>query len=229
MVFIKNQIRKLQRIALFAVGGFRWAEKQIVGDVDQWVCNPRILDHNSIIVSGGVGHNISFEHKILEGTNCRIFLFDPSPTGQKTMRLVENQSDRILFQPIGLAGRNGTINFENPDNFQEGSFKKGSGDSAHQFICRSISSLASEQGWPRIDLLKIDIEGFEYEVLNDVLKAGLKINQICVEFHTRKMIGISESTFDIVRMVICLRRNGFHLVSIRSADFTFFHRRILGE
>ena len=38
-------------------------------------------------------------------------------------------------------------------------------------------------GHDSIDLLKIDIEGFEYEVLEDCLEDRIPIKQICVEFH----------------------------------------------
>jgi hypothetical protein len=48
------------------------------------------------------------------------------------------------------------------------------------------TSLAREMGinqHDRIDLLKIDIGGFEYEVQERYLAEQIPIKQICVEFH----------------------------------------------
>ena len=40
-----------------------------------------------------------------------------------------------------------------------------------------------ELGHKRIHLLKIDIEGGEYPVVEDILHAGIDIDQLLVEFH----------------------------------------------
>lgn len=37
-------------------------------------------------------------------------------------------------------------------------------------------------GHKKLDLLKIDIEGAEYEVLNSIIEDGLDIKVLCVEF-----------------------------------------------
>ena len=47
---------------------------------------------------------------------------------------------------------------------------------------RRLSTLLSPAQTSRIELLKIDIEGAEIEVLHDILGAGLRPNQILVEF-----------------------------------------------
>jgi|GEM_PF-5907822 len=40
----------------------------------------------------------------------------------------------------------------------------------------------------RIDLLKIDIEGYEYEVLEDLLSNSIPVTQICVEIHQEPQV-----------------------------------------
>ena len=49
--------------------------------------------------------------------------------------------------------------------------------------CTSIVQEMEMNGHDSIDLLKIDIEGFEYEVLQSCLEERIPIKQICVEFH----------------------------------------------
>ena len=48
-----------------------------------------------------------------------------------------------------------------------------------------LSSVAEMLGHTQIDLLKIDIEGAEYEVLEGLLESPIKPGQLLVEFHHR--------------------------------------------
>ncbi len=47
---------------------------------------------------------------------------------------------------------------------------------------RSGDAYMAEQGIDRIDLLKIDVEGAEYRVLDSILEDKLDITILCVEF-----------------------------------------------
>jgi FkbM family methyltransferase len=49
--------------------------------------------------------------------------------------------------------------------------------------CTGLAREMEMNGHDSIDLLKIDIEGFEYEVLESCLEERIPIRQICVEFH----------------------------------------------
>lgn len=78
----------------------------------------------------------------------------------------------------------------------------------------------NEQKLDRIDLLKIDIEGFEYGVLDDLLAAHLNVRQICVEFHHRVVPGISR--WRSLLSIIKLRQAGYHLVNHDGLNHTLF-------
>jgi FkbM family methyltransferase len=54
----------------------------------------------------------------------------------------------------------------------------------------NLSQFCREQGIDAIDVLNLDIEGAEYEVLDDLLDSGLiqKIRAIYVEFHAKACI-----------------------------------------
>jgi hypothetical protein len=43
----------------------------------------------------------------------------------------------------------------------------------------------NELGHDRIDLLKMDVEGAEYEIIEDMRKSGIRPRQVLVEFHHR--------------------------------------------
>ena len=77
-----------------------------------------------------------------------------------------------------------------------------------------------ENGHSHIDLLKIDIEGSEYDVIDDILKEQIDIVQICVEVHHR-FPGIgTEKTKDMVKK---LNANGYYIVAISDTreEYTF--------
>src|SRR5258706_7627100 len=57
----------------------------------QWTFCPEGLGANSVVYSGGVGNDITFEHELARQFKCQIYLLDPSPTGVATMKRKENQ------------------------------------------------------------------------------------------------------------------------------------------
>lgn len=217
----KRLMKSLRRHVFFALGGKAKVALETIGTTDQWTCKPSVLDAEAVVVSGGVGKSITFELGLMARTGCKVHLFDPSPTGIGTMQITENRHPGIIFHPIGLSGEDGVQTFDMPDRSEEGSWKKGKNGSMHSFECRSISSFAKQNNWKRIDLLKLDIEGFEYEVLNDVLKSGIPIGQVCVEFHTNRAIDIEKTAADLAIMLWKMRNGGFRIAHVKGADFTF--------
>jgi len=176
-----------------------------------------------VVYSGGVGKDISTELELLNAFSCRIFIYPPSPTAQETMRSSRNQHKRLTYEPLGLAGRAGTHVFAPPRRAEEGSFRKQATEQdAVNFTCVRLAEQASQRGHLEIDLLKLDIEGFEYEVLDDVLDSGIVIHQLCVEFHHFLPGHTARQTSRAVSM---LRSAGFRIVYKRGADFTFLRDR----
>jgi FkbM family methyltransferase len=191
------------------------------GKVSSWHVAPANLGADSIVVSAGVGKDISFERELIDYTGCRVLLLDPSPTGIATMARPENHCSRIEFLPVGLAGSDGELRLNPPQRAGEGSFWKAPGAAPAQdalsLPCRSISSLARERGFSRIDLLKMDIEGSEYDVIDDIVQSGLDIGQLCVEFHHF----MSEiSLVRTLRALRLLRSRGLRLAHKHGCDYT---------
>jgi len=57
-----------------------------------------------------------------------------------------------------------------------------------------LNTAMQRLGHSRIDVLKMDIEGAEYEVLEDVVRDRIPVNQILVEFHHRlSSVGTAET------------------------------------
>jgi FkbM family methyltransferase len=195
-----------------------------LGDVNQWTLHDAGLNSSSRVLCAGAGHDISFERTLITRYGCKVVLLDPSPTGTTTVREENIPPNQLQFMAAGLAGEDGVLSFQDPENAVEGSFREGPAGSAGalQFECKSLSTLMAELKWPQIDLLKIDIEGFEYGVIQDLLRRNLKVRQICVEFHYAA--GFGHTRMEMIRCILALRKAAYDLVHHVYQDHTFLHR-----
>jgi FkbM family methyltransferase len=196
-------------------------DKETIGDLSQWTIVTRGMGPEAVIYSGGVGEDITFEQELIRRFGVKIHIFDPSPVAVRTISLAN--SDRLLFKSVGLsASANG--------NFSVGG---GSGDStwfkAGGSESRPLTTLIremEENGHDFIDLLKIDIEGFEYEVLESCLAERIPIKQICVEFHDFFPEIPKARTKGMIR---ALKSRGFDLIHRHRHDHTFLLRDVSGR
>lgn len=189
-----------------------------------WRFCPDGLDARSVIYSGGVGRDVTFEHELVKKFGGNVVLFDPSPTGLETMALPENQIPQFRFHPVGLAGKCGTLKFAPPQNAAEGSwFTQAGGVETIEVPCVDLATLMARNGHERIDLLKIDIEGAEYEVLDDMLARRLPVRQVLVEFHHLNLPGIRRS--QTIRAILKMLAAGYQLLDQEGGNHTFRHRR----
>lgn len=197
-----------------------------LGDTCQWTICPDGLGTASHVLCAGAGNDISFEKALIASYGCRVVLVDPSPTGVTTVKKENIPPQSLRFLPVGLAAIDGLVSFQEPRDPKEGSFvREGERDSvAHKFPCKTLSTLITELAWNHIDLLKIDIEGSEYAVIQDILKNGLKVRQICVEFHHDAHFGYKRK--DIVMAILALRKAGYELIHRACWDHTFVQRNV---
>jgi FkbM family methyltransferase len=184
--------------------------------LSQWTIVTRGLRPDAVVYSGGVGEDITFEQELIRRFGVKIHIFDPSPVAASTIALAN--TDHLLFKPIGLAAST-MANFSIGGGTASSAWLKAGG--GESLPCTSLAREMELHGHDFIDLLKIDIEGFEYEVLESCLSQHIPIHQICVEFHdffpeipktkTRKMIRALES-------------HGFDLIHRHRHDHTFLRR-----
>ncbi len=204
-----------------------WKEMGSFGSDSVWNIYTANLGQNSIIYSAGVGKDISFEIQLIHDFHCQVYLFDPSPTGIQTIALPVNHVPGLVFNPVGLAGQDGPQVFSLPRNPEEGSYSiSGENDATTDFECKRISTLMAENGHLYIDLLKLDIEGFEYPVIFEISQKKIPVNQICVEFHDF-FDSIEKS--DTRRAMQALKNAGYRLIYKDGCNFTYLQEKVLQE
>jgi FkbM family methyltransferase len=189
-----------------------------VGDIDSggWYIN--VSEPLRIIYCAGVGLDMSFEVALAKMADEPVLVFDPSPTGIATVE--KSDISNIKFFPVGLAAHSGSIKFSLPIDAAEGSYSVvQDGVGTIRFDCYDLGTIMSTNGDSRIDLLKMDIEGFEFDIVNQLLDQRIPVRQLCVEFHSWLRPG------QTLKTIARLRRAGYRLIHKKRGDYTFLLKK----
>jgi FkbM family methyltransferase len=186
---------------------------QLVGDSSSgWVMHTNPLPQ--VCYCAGVGKGMSFELELARITGRPVLVFDPSPTGISTVE--KSDKHNLRFFPIGLSATPGIIEFSLPKDSGEGSYSIAQeGIDKVSFECWDLPTIMSRNGDSAIDLLKMDIEGFEYDIVDRFLSECIPIRQLCVEFHP--WLKPRRTLPTIAR----LHRAGYRIIHKHRGDHTF--------
>lgn len=162
------------------------------------------LGPQSVVYSLGLGEDISFDLELIERCGCEVYGFDPTPRSIAWVK-AQNPPARLHVRELGVAAYDGTASFTppaNPEHISHRMSAANGGAGEIRFEVRKLSTLMRELGHQRLDLLKMDVEGAEYDVVDDLLESGLQPSQLLLEFH-HGMYGIelsrTEATLDKLR------------------------------
>ena len=182
-----------------------------------------LLNKDSIVYSFGVGEDISFDLALIKRYGLNVFACDPTPLAIKFVKA--NITHNFHFEAIGVGNKDEITKFylSTDERDISGSIidKKENADSI-QVEMKKISTIMKKLNHTRIDLLKMDIEGSEYTVLENMLDENIFPKQLLVEFHHRfPQIGLNK-TKDIVRK---LNKAGYKIARISDfgLEYTFLH------
>lgn len=163
-----------------------------------WTFCTQNIDEHSIVYSFGIGTDISFDTQLIQKYGLTVFAYDPTPLSIEWLKS-QNIPKEFIVQQIGLANFDGEINFNMPEKGEHVScsmintdeFSNTQSIKAKVFTLKKLMTI---NGHVHIDILKIDIEGAEYDVLKNICENSINVKQILVEFHHRfKEIGIMKS------------------------------------
>lgn len=190
------------------------------GQNESWNIDPD-LSEESFVISGGAGYDISFELDLIDQFGCQVILLDPSVPGITAVHAFPRLPEQLTFLEFGLAARSGNqMLYEPEDEPDKRSWRISGEGKGTKYEFYSISDILRKFDKSKIDLLKIDIEGFEYEVLDQVLKDRVDIRQICVEFHQGSNYS-NKTGWDRWRFIFRLLLAGYRLIHVRNRDYTF--------
>jgi len=198
-----------------------------------WAIPKNVLDARSVVVDVGLGEELSFPASLITRYGCSVHGFDPTPRAIAFARRADLPNFRL--HELGVAGTEGEADFHLPSNEKNVSGSLARVDHLMGEVVRvrlvDLPAALELAGVNRIDLLKMDVEGAEYDILrSDSFKAASsKVGIFCVEFHHRWREFGKQSTIEAVRTLAEL---GFTCVwrsAATNEEFTFVNRHVLAN
>ena len=199
-------------------------------DYGAWPLLRTLTPRAPLIYSFGIGEDISFDLGAIERYGATVHAFDPTP---RCLTWIEGQNlpASFHFHPIGLSDADGDARFFAPEKVQNVSFSAAPARESDPALAVSapvkrLETIIGELGTPNPDVLKMDIEGFEYAVLGDVIASGIKPPQLLIEFHQR-MYDIPDSR--TLAAIEDLRTAGYAIfyVSASGHEYGLVHQNLL--
>lgn len=169
------------------------------------------IQDGDAVIGAGVGEDISFEESLLALKAIKVVLVDPTPKSHEFVQSRASDSLILLKNAIERPGVGPVRMYKNSTcgHVSESTYPEHSSVSSefHEAEVITIGQLVHDYS---PSLIKLDIEGTEY----DVLESCLGVRQVCVEFHHR-CIG-NRTIDDTMRLVQRFTDAGYAIIDNRN-------------
>lgn len=196
------------------------------------------LTSDSVCYCIGAGEDISFDTELKVLYDAQVYIFDPTPEGilhfqklkdytaqGKTLkihnsvpfryRISADQLEEVHFVEVGVWDQKTTLKFfaPNRDNYASHSVYlfKDSGEYIEAPVDR-MSSLMKSLGHSTVDVVKMEIEGAEYTVIDTIIEDKLDVKVILIEFDEVHNATDKAFHFRIKKSCDSLKKAGYTLV-----------------
>ncbi|QDK80506.1 FkbM family methyltransferase [Spirosoma sp. KCTC 42546] len=196
------------------------------------------LTSESICYCIGAGEDISFDTELKVIYDAQVFIFDPMPEGVNhfrklkeftknqqpltieptvpfTYRISEKQVEEITFVEIGVWDQKTNLKFFAPERDDYASHSLYLFQESNDYIeapVDRLSNLMNMLGHSSLDVVKLEIEGAEYTVIDTIVKDKLDIKIILVEFDEVHNANDKSFHFRIKKTCKKLKEAGYVLV-----------------
>ncbi|MCA9177789.1 MAG: FkbM family methyltransferase [Planctomycetales bacterium] len=197
------------------------------GERGGWPVLPELLHRDAVVYSFGVGDNIAWDLGMIEQFGVTVHAFDPTPESVAWFE-AQDTPPALQFHACGLSHRDGLLEFyppKKPGRMHYSQDRQKFTRSSHQKVScpvRRLATIAAELGHTRIDVLKLDIEGSEFDAIPELLGAGLPIGQLLVEIHYNHPTRSFQEGMQLIQRIKQAGMQCF-FVSPRGYEFGFVH------
>ncbi len=160
----------------------------------------------------GSGGDITFDLELIRRYGAVVRAVDPVEAYGAAALEVARDEQRFSFRQAAVSTHDGPIRMQT--HHEAGSESLSAAglydtDEWMEVDGRTIPSLMQEFGDDHVDLLKIDVEGIEYDLMPTLDLVGLGVRVFAVQLHH------TGSVADAKRLVAGVERQGFRLVAQR--------------
>ncbi len=187
------------------------------------------LDSRSKVVDVGCGFDADMSMYMIKKFGLFAVGIDPTHKHQHSLdELTRKGGGKFSHQPWAVSNTDGHITFNESTNRDSGSILEThinihGQKQVEQYSVESISlgKLPERLGLDKIDYIKLDLEGAEYELIENLTKEQLdKYDQIFIEFHHHAFPNFKpENTKQMARKIESF---GFRSFSLDNHDFLFY-------
>jgi len=139
------------------------------------------LNEKSVVFDIG-GYNGQWTSEIFSKYCCFVYIFEPVEEFALNIKERFFKNKKIFVYDFGLANETKIVNIS-VDHDSSSTFKDGKKTTEIRLV--NIMDFIPENGIEKIDLMKINIEGGEYDLVDSLLKSGfiMKISDLQIQFH----------------------------------------------
>jgi FkbM family methyltransferase len=229
---MRKQLRKIRRRINAILGKDFFMTPQITCDFVRhgsgyggWDILEKEINDKAVVYSFGVGEDASFDISLIKKYGLIVHAFDPTP---QSISWAKSQSlpNNFRLHEYGLADFDGDISFNPPDDPSHVSHtildKQETNDRSIILPVKKMSTIMRELEHSTLDMLKMDIEGGEYQVIDDILTLDIRPKQILIEFHHRfPSVGIHKTK----RAIKQLNGAGYKIFSVSDSgeEYSFVY------
>lgn len=174
----------------------------------------------------GTGADVTFELELIRRWDARARSFEAVPHYVEHVRSQVGDQPRLTVDQAALAAADGPVRMQVTHIAGSQSVSAAGLYDTNSYIevpGRTLQSLMAEYGDSQIDLLKIDVEGLEYELLPTLDLNSLGVKVLCVQLHHTASVRHAKQLLSL------LKAGGYELVACRPAVKLTFIRNALQQ
>jgi len=139
------------------------------------------LSQSSVVFDLG-GYKGNFAQEIYKRYLCKIFIFEPVKSFYKIIDNKFKDITKVTAYPYGLADQDKELFISNSEDASSVFIDS---DGSEKIKLKSILNFINDNKITHVDLIKINIEGGEYEVLESLLSSGMIpiFKNLQIQFH----------------------------------------------
>lgn len=186
------------------------------------------LPPDAVVIDAGCSYEADFSVCLIRRHNVRAFGVDPTRKHAAALRALEGQNGgRFVHLSCAIAAADGVLRFYESSVNESGSLLDDHVNvvrdeiTSYDVEALTLSSLLKRLALSRVDLLKLDLEGAEYAILEGATAEVLRpFRQIFVEFHHHAVTDYSERDTRRIAARVC--GFGFTAFSLDDHNYLFY-------
>lgn len=157
--------------------------EKLGSDYGGWIVLQNSLSATSIVYSFGIGYDFTFDAALIEKYGCHVYAFDPTENVLKWLG-TQTIPANFHYKGIALYDNNETLTFYSNPQGHHFNHSKDAGEVYEVKVkAYTVATIMKDLQHKKVDLVKLDIEGSEYKVIDNFIATNFKPNQLLIEFH----------------------------------------------